>query len=53
MSEVKITNKWAARIMANGKRIFLGLFKKTVDAAKAYNDAAIKYHGEFAFLNKI
>ena len=42
-----------AQISNNGKRIHLGLFKTLEEAAKAYNEAAIKYHGEYAQLNEI
>jgi hypothetical protein len=45
--------RWVARIMVDGKHLWLGSFKKKTDAAKAYNDAAVKYFGEFARLNKI
>lgn len=40
-----------ARIKVDKKRIGLGKFDTAVDAAKAYNTAAIKYHKEFAQLN--
>ncbi len=43
--------RWAARINAGGKKISLGLYKDVLDAAKAYDKAALKYHGEFAYLN--
>jgi len=43
--------KWYAGIQANRKKIFLGLFKNEIDAAKAYDAAAGKYHGQFALLN--
>jgi hypothetical protein len=43
--------RWKAMIQANGKRIYLGLFKNEEGAAHAYNEAALKYHGEFAWLN--
>jgi len=46
-------NKWQGRIEVEGKKINLGLFNNAVDAAEAYNQAAIKYHGEFARLNQI
>lgn len=50
----KDKNKWTAQIrIDNNKRIFLGYFSNKIDAAKAYNNAAIKYHGEFAKLNEI
>jgi hypothetical protein len=44
-------NKWMAQINANGRRIHLGVFDDEVDAAKTYDAAARKYHGEFAVLN--
>ena len=43
---------WESRIKTHGKRIYLGLFKDINKAAAAYNTAAIKYHGDFAVLNK-
>jgi hypothetical protein len=47
------SKKWEANIAPNGKGIYLGRFENILDAAQAYNDAAIKYYGEFARLNKI
>jgi len=43
---------WIARIRVNNKRIHLGTFKDKISAALAYNTGAIKYHKEFACLNK-
>lgn len=45
--------KWVAAIGFNSRTIFLGHFETALEAAKAYNRAAVKYHGEFAFLNKV
>jgi hypothetical protein len=44
----KATQKWMARINVANKRIQLGLFETKEEAAKAYQDAAMQYHGEFA-----
>jgi len=49
----KSRNKFRAHIKNSGKSIHLGRFELESDAAKAYNDAAIKIHGEFANLNNI
>lgn len=48
----KVNNKWRARIQVNGKHIHLGRFIDKIEAAKAYDEAAIKYFGEFACTNK-
>ncbi|MBU1261119.1 MAG: HNH endonuclease [Planctomycetes bacterium] len=42
---------WRAKIRCDGKVIYLGCHKKEEDAAKAYDKAARKYHGDFAVLN--
>ena len=43
--------KWQARIGIYGKRKYIGYFKDEIEAAKAYDRAAKKYHAEFANLN--
>jgi hypothetical protein len=42
---------WETRITVDGKRLYLGRFKDPESAAKAWDQAAIKYHGEFAYTN--
>ncbi|MHC4338256.1 MAG: AP2/ERF family transcription factor [Planctomycetota bacterium] len=37
--------------MARGEIKFLGGFEDKISAEKAYDEAAKKYHGEFAALN--
>lgn len=44
---------WFALLRIGKKRLNLGSFDNKIDAAKAYNEAAIKYYGEFANLNEI
>jgi len=49
----KTKKMWAATIRKDNKNYHLGYFPEKIDAAKAYNEAAIKYFGEFARLNEI
>ena len=45
--------RWYAFIRFNGKRIYLGNFEVEANAARAYNDAAMQFFKEFAYLNQI
>ena len=42
---------WVAKIRHREKRFYLGFFKKEYDAVQAYNQAAYRLYGQFAYLN--
>jgi hypothetical protein len=52
VSWAKRDKLFRARITLNGKSTQVGTFKNSIDAAKAYDAAAIKLHGEFAKTNQ-
>ena len=49
----KRRGKWRARIKNYGTNIVLGYYDVEADAARAYNEAAIKHFGEYAKLNRM
>ena len=49
----KDNGRWIATIRVKRKQIHLGYFDTEVEAAAAYNQAALKHFGEFAYLNTI
>jgi len=51
VSYEKQQRRWAVKIKYKGKSHWVGGFKSEVEAAKARDKAAKKYHGEFARLN--
>jgi hypothetical protein len=49
----KSKHKWLASIRVAGHQIHLKRFDDKIDAAKAYNAAAVELFGEFAHLNPV
>lgn len=49
----KRRHKWYAYIVLHKKMRSLGLYETEVEAARAYNSAAVELHGEFASLNDL
>ncbi|MGD0077625.1 MAG: AP2 domain-containing protein [Sedimentisphaerales bacterium] len=47
----KPSGKWCTSIRYNGKAIWLGSYENEIDAARAYDAAAIKYYGPHARVN--
>lgn len=47
----KARGKWQVRISINGTETHIGLFDNVEDAARAYDRAALEFHGEFASTN--
>ena len=50
---IKNGSGWAARLWFNRKQINIGTYRTKEEAAKAYNQAAKVYFGEYARLNDI
>lgn len=44
---------WKAQIVVNGELHYLGKYNTDLEAAKAYNEAAVRFFGEFAYLNDL
>ena len=49
----KNRDRYVARIICNGVSHWIGSYKSKEDAALAYNESALRYQGEFAFLNDL
>lgn len=43
---------WIAQIQVNNQQVHLGCFDTAEAAARAYNEAALKYFGDFALINQ-
>lgn len=48
---IKDGRKWRASLTKDGKKIHIGAYSTAEEAARAYDEAARKYHGEFARTN--
>ena len=46
-----VLKKWRVRIFCNGSYFHIGVYHNVEEAAKAYDNAAIEHHGEYARLN--
>ncbi len=49
----KSKNKWEAGLRCKGKGVHLGVIVNIEDAARAYNEAAVKYFGDYARLDPL
>ena len=49
----KTGKTWVARIVVNSKILVLARSTNKLKLAKIYNEAALKYHGEFAYQNNL
>lgn len=49
----KRSKKWCASICINYRNKYLGSYKSEIDAAKIYNDEAIKVFGKYAKINSL
>jgi AP2 domain len=48
-----VGRRWKAEIRYNERTLYLGYYDSIVEAARAYNEAALKLHGQFARLNDL
>ena len=46
------SKKWRSQIMVNQKKMFLGRFETPEQAARIYDEAAIRHYGDFARTNQ-
>lgn len=49
----KAAQKWAAEVVYEHRKYYLGIFDDVKDAARAYNTKALELDSEFAYINEI
>ena len=49
----KASKRWRATIKVNRRKMHLGYYEDLKEAARAYDMAALKHHGEYAKTNKM
>lgn len=47
------TSGWIAAIQKNGRKHYIGTYATEIEAARAYNSAALEFFGAFAKLNEV
>ena len=52
VSKTSKGRKWRARISVDGIPTLIGYFDDEIDAARAYNEAALRHHKKYAKLNE-
>lgn len=53
VTHIKKTGKWKVRIHYDSKDRHIGHYDTAEEAAIAYNEAATRHHGEFAYINHV